>query len=61
MQPRNKAHEESMNLSNVEETELEHWITTLTQCGYAPRYRTVQKMAENMRKQRVRGVNDDDI
>lgn len=61
MQPRNKAHEESMNLSNAEERELVRWITTLTQRGYAPRYRTVQEMAENIRKQRVRGVNDDDI
>ena len=48
--PRNKAHEQSMHLTNEEEKELVHWITTLTQRGYAPRYRTVQEMAENIRK-----------
>src|SRR5271154_5348345 len=36
----NKAHESSMNLSNLEEKELVHWITTLTQHDYAPRYCT---------------------
>jgi helix-turn-helix, Psq domain len=35
--PRNKAQEQLMHLTNEEENELVHWITTLTQCGYAPR------------------------
>ena len=39
-----------MYLSNAEEKELAYWITTLTQHGYAPRYQTVQEMAENIRK-----------
>jgi hypothetical protein len=58
---RNQAHEELMHLSKVEEAELVHWITTLTQRGYAPRYRTVRELAEIIRNQRVRGVNDDYI
>ena len=60
-QARNKAHEETMNLSIHEEKELVHWITTLTQHGYAPRYRTVRELAEIIRNRRVLGVNDDDV
>jgi hypothetical protein len=45
MQPRNKVQQHSMHLSNAEVKELVHWITTLTQRGYAPRYQTVQEMA----------------
>ena len=59
--PRNKAHEDSMHLTNIEETELVHWITTLTQHGYAPRYCTVQELAEIIRNRCVIGINDDDI
>lgn len=58
--PRNKAHEDSMNL-NLEEKEPVHWITLLTQRGYAPRYQTVKELAEIIRNRRVLGVNDDDI
>ena len=59
--PRNKAHEHSMNLSNDEEKELVHWITTLTQRGYAPRYRTIRELAEIIRNRRVIGINDSNI
>jgi Tc5 transposase DNA-binding domain len=59
--PRNKAHEELMHLTIQEEKELAHWITTLTQHGYAPRYRTVRELAEIIRNRRVFGVNDDDV
>ena len=59
--PRNKAQESSMNLSNLEEKELVHWITTLTQHGYAPRYHAVCELTEIIRNQRVLGVNDDDV
>lgn len=59
--PRNKAHEELMHLTNEEEKELVHWITTLTQRGYAPRYRTVRELAEIIRNRRVLGVNDVDV
>ena len=38
----NQAHESLMHLTINEEKELVHWITTLTQHGYAPRYRTVR-------------------
>ena len=58
---RNKAHEHAMNLSNGEEKELIHWITTLTQRGYAPRYRTVRELAEIIRQRRVASVNEEDI
>src|SRR5436309_8244565 len=53
--PRNKAHEQSMHLTNEEEKELVHWITMLTQRGYAPRYRTVRELAEIIRNRRVFG------
>ena len=59
--PRNKAQEPLMNLTNVEEMELIQWITTLTQCGYAPRYRIVRELAEIIGNQWVIGVNDEDI
>ena len=58
---RNQAHEQLMHLTKVEETELVHWITILTQRGYAPRYRTLRELAEIIRNQRVRGINDNDI
>jgi len=58
---RNQAHEQLMHLTKVEETELVNWITTLTQRGYAPRYRTVRELAEFIRNLRVHGINDDDI
>jgi hypothetical protein len=47
--PRNKAHEELMHLTIQEEKELAHWITTLTQHGYVPWYRTVHELAEIIR------------
>src|SRR5271155_5044764 len=59
--PRNQAHEGLMNLTIREEKELVHWITTLTQHGYAPRYSTVRELAEIIRNRRVLGVNDDDV
>ena len=61
VRPCDKAQERSMNLTNVEETELVHWIITLTQRGYAPRYRTVRELAEIIRNRRTIGVNDEDI
>ena len=48
--PCNKADQELMHLTNQEEKELVHWIITLTQHGYAPRYRTVCELAEIIRK-----------
>jgi len=59
--PCNQAHEADMNLMIHEEKELANWITTLTQRGYAPRYRTVRELAEIIRNHRVVGVNDGDI
>jgi Tc5 transposase DNA-binding domain len=57
----NKAHETAMHLTINEEKELACWITTRTQHGYAPRYRTVLELAEIIRNRPVHGVNDDDI
>jgi len=59
MQPRNLAHERDQNLTRAEETELVRWITRLTISGYPPRYKTLQEMAEEIRKQRVKNINDD--
>ena len=47
-----------MHLTHQEEKELVHWVTTLTERGYAPRYRTVQGLAELIRNRRV---NDEDV
>jgi len=58
---RNQAHEELMHLTKVEETELVHWITRLTQRGYAPRYYTVRELAEIIRNRRISGINTEDI
>ena len=60
-QPRNKAQEHLMNLTLHEEKELVHWITTLMSRGYAPRYRTVQELAEIIQGRRVTGINDESI
>jgi hypothetical protein len=58
---RNQAHEQLMHLTKVEERGLVHWITMLTQRGYAPRYCTVRDLAEIIRNRRVYGVNDEDV
>ena len=50
-----------MHLTNIEETELVHWITTFIQCGYASWYCTVHELAEIIRNRCVLSVNDDDV
>lgn len=59
--PRNQAHEGEQILSHAEEKELVRWITRLTSTGYPPRHSTLVEMAEEIRKQRVRQINDDSI
>jgi hypothetical protein len=59
--PCNKAHEYAMHLTHQGENELVHWITTLTERGYAPRYRTIRELAGLIRNRRVVGINDEDI
>lgn len=59
--PRNQAHEAEQLLSHAEEKELIRWITLLTLTGYPPRYVTLLQMAEEIRKRRVKNINDDDI
>jgi hypothetical protein len=49
-----------MHLTHQEENELVHWITTLTERGYA-RYRTTLELAGLIRNRRVVGINDEDI
>jgi hypothetical protein len=59
--PGNQAHEQLMHLTKAEDKELVHWITTVTPCGYAPRYRTVRELAEIIRNRLVRSVNDENV
>ena len=47
-----------MHLTIQEEKELTHWITTLTQHGYASRYRTVCELAEIIPNPHIFSVND---
>ena len=56
--PRNQAHECDQNLTIAEEKELVGWITRLTIIGYPPRYQTLREMAEEIRKRRVRNINE---
>lgn len=57
-QPRRLAQEKQQNLSHAEEKELVRWITRLTITGYPPRHKTLLEMAEEIRKRRVRNIND---
>jgi len=59
MQPRNRAHEHDQNLTHAEEKELVRWIPCLTISGYHPRYQTLHEMAEEIRKQHVKNINDE--
>jgi len=58
---RNRAHESEQILSHAEEKELVQWITRLTRTGYPPRHATLREMAEEIRKQRVKYINDSSI
>ena len=57
--PRNLAHEDNQNLTHAEEKELVQWITRLTITGYPLSYRTLREMAEEIRKWRVKNINDE--
>ena len=59
--PRSQAHEAEQILSHAEEKELVRWITRLTITGYAPRHLTLREMAEEVRKRRVKQINDPSI
>ena len=52
------AQEKQQLLTHAEEKELVRWITRLTRTGYPPRYSTLREMAEELRKRRVRNIND---
>ena len=57
--PRNLAHERDQILTHAEERELVRWITRLTITGYPPRYKTLREMAEEIRKRRVKDINEE--
>ena len=59
--PRNKAHETEQLLSHAEEKELVRWITRLTITDYPPRYDILREMAEEIRKRRVKNINQDGL
>jgi hypothetical protein len=59
--PRNLSHERDQNLTHTEEKELVRWITYLTISGYPARHATVRVMAEEIRKRRVKQINNDGI
>src|SRR5271167_4181574 len=56
--PRNLAQETNQILTHAEEKELVKWITRLTYTGYPPRYVTLREMAEEIRKRRVKLINN---
>jgi len=56
--PRHLAQEKQQVLSNAEEKELVQWITRLTITAYPPRHKTLLEMAEEIRKRRVREINN---
>ena len=45
----------------MEESELTHWIIQLTAIGYAPEFGSVKEMVEEIRRQCVRQINDNEI
>ena len=57
--PRNLAHERDQNLTHAEEKELVRWITCLTITGYPSRYKTLREIAEEIRKRRVKDINEE--
>jgi predicted kinase len=56
--PGNVSHESEQILSHSEEKELIRWITRLTISGYPPHYSTLREMAEEVRKWRVKQINE---
>ena len=55
------SHEKQKTLTKAEESELARWITQLTAIGYAPGFGSIKEMAEEIRRQRVRQINDNGI
>ena len=60
-QTRVQSHEHQQLLTPAEEDELVRWITQLTAIGYAPGFSLVREMAEEIRRQRIRPINDNGI
>ena len=59
--PSTRAHEDQQQLSDAEEHVLLKWITKLTATGYPPMHNTIREMAEEIRKDRVESLNDNNI
>ena len=55
---RSQARENQQLLSNTEEKALAQWVKQLTATGYPAQHSIVHEMAEEIRNQRVVGVND---
>jgi hypothetical protein len=56
-----QSHQLQQLLTDAEEDELVRWITQLTSIGYAPGFSFVREMAEELRRQRIRPINDDGL
>jgi hypothetical protein len=60
-QSRVESHQDQQLLSPNEEAELVRWITHSTATGYSPRHSTLQSMAAELQRRRVRELNDETI
>ena len=58
-QTRVQSHQHQQLLTPAEEDELVRWITQLAAIGYAPSFTLVREMAEELRRLRVREINND--
>jgi hypothetical protein len=56
-----QSHGHQQVLSEAEEHELVQWITQLTAIGYAPGFSLIREMVEELHRQCVRSINNDDM
>ena len=56
-----KSHAAHESERHAEEKELVRWITRLTMTGYSPRYEILREMAEEIRKRRIKNINEDGL
>jgi hypothetical protein len=61
LQTRVQSHQHQQLLTEAEKDELVWWITQLTSIGYASDFSFVREMAEELRGQRIRPINDDGL
>lgn len=60
-QTRGQSHENQQLLTPAEEDELTRWITQPTAIDYPPRFSLIREMTEELRRQRIRPINEDGI